>query len=237
MPLRYSAHTLDSTASPKYLPSEPPEAPTCGCAGGVQCSGPLGVLELCAVVHAVSLALPLGAPGSVVGLAVYDSPGWAHRAAVCEYVTAYTFLCAPCLRCYRLSLDSFFARVAMARSCARAGQPAALGPQVSIRAGRAAGSAPRQSCLLVSPAPRPSLRPADATTPPCRVEARRGARAAHKAKPRRHYADYQLSTALTVTRLVARSPPPKATQYKRDQSRTGHRTTAHSRSHSGPYGP
>ena len=73
MPLRYSAHTLDSTASPKYLPSEPPEAPTCGCAGGVQCSGPLGVLELCAVVHAVSLALPLGAPGSVVGLAVYDS--------------------------------------------------------------------------------------------------------------------------------------------------------------------
>ena len=127
--------------------------------------------------------------GSVVGLAVYDSPGWAHRAAVCEYVTAYTFLCAPCLRCYRLSLDSFSARVAMARSCARA-EPEVGPATTNVRAGRAAGSAPRQSCLLVSPAPRPSLRPADATTPPCRVEARRGARAAHKAKPRRHYADY-----------------------------------------------
>ena len=146
----YSAHALDSTASPKYLPTEPPEAPTCGCAGGVQCSGPLGVLELCAVVHAVSLALPLGAPGSVVGLAVYDSPGWAHRAAVCEYVTAYTFLCAPCLRCYRLSLESFFARVAMARVARRSRRRSSRSPRAP-RSSRRGLSPGRDSSLLVSP--------------------------------------------------------------------------------------
>ena len=176
MPLRYSAHTLDSTASPKYLPSEPPEAPTCGCAGGVQCSGPLGVLELCAVVHAVSLALPLGAPGSVVGLAVYDSPGWAHRAAVCEYVTAYTFLCAPCLRCYRLSLDSFSARVAMARSCARAGR-------ASIR-GRGPGvqRAPRLVSRVFSSRRRRDRACGPPTRPPRRAVSRHAAGRARRTK-------------------------------------------------------
>ena len=230
---RYSAHALDSTASPKYLPTEPPEAPTCGCAGGVQCSGPLGVLELCAVVHAVSLALPLGAPGSVVGLAVYDSPGWAHRAAVCEYVTAYTFLCAPCLRCYRLSLDSFSARVAMARSCARAEDPRS-GPQ---RSGRAC-SGPRASSVvssrLAGAETEPAARRRDHPAVPGRGTPR-GARGAQSEAA----AARTRTIHRALTRLVARSPPPKATQYKRDQSRTGHRTTAHSdsRSHSGPYGP
>lgn len=204
MPLRYSAHTLDSTASPKYLPTEPPEAPTCGCAGGVQCSGPLGVLELCAVVHAVSLALPLGAPGSVVGLAVYDSPGWAHRAAVCEYVTAYTFLCAPCLRCYRLSLDSFSARVAMARSCARAGR-------ASIRAGRGCSGLRASSVVssrLAGAETEPAARRRDHPAVPCRGTPRgaRGAQSEAAAALR------GLSTALTPNSNTTRRavPPPQS---------------------------
>ena len=136
---------------------------------------------------------------------LFTTAGWAHRAAVCEYVTAYTFLCAPCLRCYRLSLDSFF--VAWPWRALRAAVTSVDSPDSP--SGGQAVSRPgvnADSSLLVSP---------------------------HKAKPRRHYRTIHRTKSTTR----ARSPPPKATQYKRDQSRTGHRTTAHSRSHSGPYGP
>lgn len=71
---------------------------------GGQCSGALGVLELCGGPCCLSCRCA----GSAVGLAMLCQQvessqkcisGWARRAAVREYVTAYTFLCTPCLRC------------------------------------------------------------------------------------------------------------------------------------------
>lgn len=90
---------------------------------------------------------------------LFTTAGWAHRAAVCEYVTAYTFLCAPCLRCYRLSLDSFF--VAWPWRALRAAVTSVDSPD-SPSGGQAVSrpGVTADSSLLVSP---------------------------HKAKPRRHY--------------------------------------------------
>ena len=125
---------------------------------------------------------------------LFTTAGWAHRAAVCEYVTAYTFLCAPCLRCYRLSLDLFFARVgrghgALWRVVARV----PVGPGAVRQRHWAMGSGLRASSVVSSrlagaetePAARRRDRPAVPARPTPSRHARRGAgrarRAAHKA--------------------------------------------------------
>ena len=161
--------------------------------GGVQCSGPLGVLELCAVVHAVSLALPLGAPLGPWSGSLFTTAGWAHRAAVCEYVTAYTFLCAPCLRCYRLSLDSFSARVAMARSCARA-EPEVGGPQRPTF-GPDVQRAPRLVSRVFSSRRRRDRACGPPTRPPRRAVSRHAAGRARRTKRSRGGTTRTISTA------------------------------------------